>query len=69
MATPIIMPRQGISVETCIITEWHKRRVTAWKWAMCCFPMKRTKPALKRKPRKPVCCWRSFSKRIRKCRF
>ncbi|HOB09242.1 MAG: dihydrolipoamide acetyltransferase family protein [Limnochordia bacterium] len=26
MATPIIMPRQGISVETCIITEWHKQK-------------------------------------------
>lgn len=26
MATPIIMPRQGISVETCIITEWHKKK-------------------------------------------
>lgn len=26
MATPIIMPRQGQSVETCIITEWHKKK-------------------------------------------
>ncbi len=26
MATPIIMPRQGISVETCIITEWFKQK-------------------------------------------
>lgn len=26
MATPIIMPRQGQSVETCIITEWHKQK-------------------------------------------
>lgn len=25
MATPIIMPRQGQSVESCIITKWHKR--------------------------------------------
>jgi len=25
MATPIIMPRQGQSVESCIITKWHKK--------------------------------------------
>ncbi len=25
MATPVIMPRQGQSVESCIITKWHKR--------------------------------------------
>ena len=24
MATPVIMPRQGQSVESCIITKWHK---------------------------------------------
>ena len=24
MAAPIIMPRQGQSVETCILTEWYK---------------------------------------------
>jgi pyruvate dehydrogenase E2 component (dihydrolipoamide acetyltransferase) len=26
MAVPVIMPRQGQSVETCIITEWHKKK-------------------------------------------
>ncbi len=26
MATPVIMPKQGQSVETCIITEWHKQK-------------------------------------------
>ncbi len=26
MATPVIMPRQGQSVESCIITEWHKQK-------------------------------------------
>lgn len=26
MANPVIMPRQGQSVETCIITEWHKQK-------------------------------------------
>ncbi len=26
MATPVIMPRQGQSVETCIITKWHKKK-------------------------------------------
>ena len=25
MATPVIMPRQGQSVESCIITEWKKK--------------------------------------------
>ncbi|NLO14188.1 MAG: 2-oxo acid dehydrogenase subunit E2, partial [Clostridiales bacterium] len=25
MAYPIILPRQGQSVESCIITEWHKK--------------------------------------------
>ena len=24
MATPVIMPRQGQTVESCIITKWHK---------------------------------------------
>ncbi len=26
MAIPVIMPRQGLSVESCIITKWHKRK-------------------------------------------
>ena len=26
MATPIIMPRQGQSVESCILTEWKVNR-------------------------------------------
>ena len=26
MAAPVIMPRQGQSVETCIITKWHKKK-------------------------------------------
>ena len=26
MATPVIMPREGQSVETCIITEWYKKK-------------------------------------------
>lgn len=26
MATPIIMPRQGNTVETCIISKWHKKK-------------------------------------------
>lgn len=26
MATPVIMPRQGQSVESCIITKWHKNK-------------------------------------------
>ena len=26
MATPVIMPRQGQSVESCIIGEWHKKK-------------------------------------------
>ena len=26
MSTPIIMPRQGLSVESCIITKWHKQK-------------------------------------------
>lgn len=26
MATPVIMPRQGQSVESCIITKWHKHK-------------------------------------------
>ena len=25
MATPVIMPKQGQSVETCIITKWYKQ--------------------------------------------
>ena len=26
MATPVIMPRQGQSVESCIIGKWHKQK-------------------------------------------
>ena len=26
MATAVIMPKQGQSVESCIITKWHKNR-------------------------------------------
>lgn len=26
MAVPVIMPRQGLSVESCIITKWHKKK-------------------------------------------
>ena len=25
MAVPVLMPKQGQSVETCIITKWHKK--------------------------------------------
>ena len=25
MATPVMMPNVGISVESCILTEWHKK--------------------------------------------
>ena len=25
MAVPVIMPKQGQSVESCIITKWHKK--------------------------------------------
>lgn len=31
MATPVIMPRQGQSVESCIIGEWHKKKETPSK--------------------------------------
>lgn len=31
MATPVIMPRQGQSVESCIIGEWHKKKGDAIK--------------------------------------
>ena len=26
MATPVQMPNVGISVESCILTEWHKKK-------------------------------------------
>ena len=26
MAIAVIMPRQGQSVESCVITEWHKKK-------------------------------------------
>ncbi|MBP5207212.1 MAG: hypothetical protein J6330_02010, partial [Clostridia bacterium] len=26
MATPVLMPNVGISVESCILTEWHKKK-------------------------------------------
>ena len=26
MATPVIMPKQGQSVESCIIAKWHKQK-------------------------------------------
>ena len=31
MATPVVMPKGGISVETCILTEWHKKKGDAVK--------------------------------------
>ncbi|MFO7153435.1 MAG: dihydrolipoamide acetyltransferase family protein [Caldicoprobacter oshimai] len=31
MATPVIMPRQGQTVESCIITKWHKKKGEAVK--------------------------------------
>ena len=31
MATPVVMPRQGQSVETCIITQWNKKKGEAVK--------------------------------------
>ena len=31
MATAVIMPRQGQSVESCIITKWHKKEGDAVK--------------------------------------
>ena len=31
MATPVMMPKVGISVENCILTEWHKKKGDAVK--------------------------------------
>lgn len=31
MATPVIMPRQGQTVESCVITKWHKKKGDAVK--------------------------------------
>lgn len=31
MATPVMMPKVGISVESCILTEWHKKKGDAVK--------------------------------------
>ena len=31
MATPVMMPNVGISVESCILTEWHKKKGGAVK--------------------------------------
>lgn len=31
MATPVMMPKVGITVETCILTEWHKKKGDAVK--------------------------------------
>lgn len=31
MATPVMMPNVGISVESCILTEWHKKKGDAVK--------------------------------------
>ena len=31
MATPVMMPKVGISVESCVITKWHKQKGDAVK--------------------------------------
>ena len=56
MATPVILPRQGQSVESCIIGEWHKKvgdsvavgdEVQRSKIHFCCHPQKERTRLLK----------------------
>lgn len=37
MATAVIMPRQGQSVESCVIGEWFKKSEMMWARASCFF--------------------------------
>ena len=60
MAEPIIMPKQGQSVESCIISQWHKKRATRCPKATFCSPMKPIRPALMKNRRWTEFFWKSF---------
>ena len=64
MATPVMMPNVGISVESCILTEWHKKKGDAVKKATFFSPMKPTNRPLKKSLRLTESCLNSSLKRM-----
>ena len=59
MATAVIMPKQGQSVESCIITKWHKNRRQG-KTGDILFPTKRIRHPLRKRQKKKALCLPSF---------
>ena len=68
MAVAVIMPRQGQSVESCIITKWLKHPGDARRASGTFYlHTKQTRPRLRRAPRFPARCWRPFFRRATMC--
>ena len=59
MATPVIMPRQGQSVESCIIGKWHKKQGDSVAVGDLLFTYETDKAILMRPPPLQAYCWRS----------
>ena len=51
MATPVIMPRQGNTVESCILTEWFVKKGDKVKEGDLLFSYETDKAALRRNQR------------------
>lgn len=63
MAVAVIMPRQGNTVESCIITKWAKQKGDAVKVGDILFSYETDKAPLTRKPRSKARFWMSFSRK------
>jgi pyruvate dehydrogenase E2 component (dihydrolipoamide acetyltransferase) len=63
MATAVIMPKQGQSVESCIITKWHKKPGDKVKKGDILFSYETDKAPLRKRQKKKALCLPSFLKR------
>jgi pyruvate dehydrogenase E2 component (dihydrolipoamide acetyltransferase) len=65
MATPVNMPRQGQSVESCIIGKWHKKQGTLSLSGDTLFTYETDKATFdENRKRFRTLCWLSFFRRV-----
>jgi len=68
MAIPVMMPKQGQSVETCIITQWTKKKGEAVKKGDILFSYETDKASFDVEARMTEFYWMFFSGTAMKCR-
>ena len=68
MAHPVILPRQGQSVESCIITQWFKKPGDAVSEGDVLFSYETDKATFEETAKEGAPCWPCSSRRTTMCR-